>query len=373
MFSIASIGCAISPSLGVLILARAVQGIGAAALVPGSLTLLNHGSSDPGARARAIGIWAAGGSVALSAGPIIGGLLIASAGWRAIFLINVPIGIAGVMLTLACASETPKTPRMIDVPGQVLAIAALGLLSAGIIESGRGGIGVWATVVGVAGGVSAAGVFVLVERRRSEPMLPLDLFQSRALAASTTVGLLINVTFYGLIFVFSLFFQSAQHLSPLLTGAAFAPMTVGVLVANLTSGRIAARAGTRLVVLMGLGLMAIGLGGLLGTEAGTQYGVLVLPLVALGLGIGAVVPSITSAQLGAVEANKSGIASGTLNTARQAGSVIGVALLGSIAGGSDVPAGLRVDLIIGLGVTVLAAAAAFAMGARGTTRSESPR
>jgi DHA2 family methylenomycin A resistance protein-like MFS transporter len=364
VFVLASIACAIAPTLAVLIAARAVQGVGAAILVPCSLSLLTHEYREPHDRARAIGIWAAGGSVALSVGPIVGGALIAGLGWRAIFLINVPIGAIGIVLAILSTTETSRTPRRLDVPGQVLAIVALGVLSAGIIERGRGGIGWIPATTGIAAGLALIAVFIAVERRSATPMLPVPLFRSRTFSAASAIGLLVNVTFYGLIFVLSLFFQRSQDLSPLRTGVAFVPLTLAVLATNLTAGRIVGRIGTRAAVLLGAGLMLAGLAGLVAITPHAAYATIAAPLIALGAGLGVIVPAITAAQLGAAAPERSGVASGTLNAARQTGSVIGVALLGSLAGGTDLAAGLRIDVVIGLALTIAIAFAAIALHGR---------
>jgi MFS transporter, DHA2 family, methylenomycin A resistance protein len=171
-------------------------------------------------------------------------------------------------------------------------------------------------------------------------MLPLSLFGSRTYSAATAIGLVINIAFYGLIFVFSLYFQTTLHYSPLQTGLAFAPAAVAVLAANLLAGRITQAIGNRRALLASATLMAASLAGLLIVGASTVYPMVVTQLVLLGFGLGLIVPAITTALLGSVETSRSGIASGTLNTARQAGSVIGVALFGSLAATSLV-SGIR--------------------------------
>jgi MFS transporter, DHA2 family, methylenomycin A resistance protein len=348
VFTSASALCGLAPGLGVLWAARAVQGIGAAALVPCSLTLLNHAYRDSGARARAVGLWAAGASVALSAGPLIGGVLIAAAGWRAIFFINLPIGLLAIGLTVRYARETPRSrERGVDLPGQAAAIVTLTALAAAMVAGGQRGFAD-PLVLGGFGLAAAAGVaFVLIEHTRAQPMLPLSLFGSRTFSAATAIGLVINVAFYGLIFVFSLYFQITLHYSALRTGLAFAPASVAVLAANLLASRITRAIGNRRAIAAAAALMAASLAGLLVIGASTGYPVIVAQLAALGFGLGLVVPAMTAALLGSVEASRSGIASGTLNTARQAGSVIGVALFGALAAASLV-SGLRLGLVISI-------------------------
>ena len=209
LFTLASAACGLAPDLGVLIAARAVQGIGAAVLVPCSLTLLNHAYPDPAGRAKAVGLWAAGASCALSAGPLIGGLLTASLGWRSIFFINAPIGVLGIALTARWASETSRArDRGVDLPGQTAAIVALVALAAAMVEGGRRGFADPAVLGGFLLAAVAAAGFVVIESRSARPMLPLGLFRSRTFSAATAIGLTINIAFYGLIFVFSLYFQT---------------------------------------------------------------------------------------------------------------------------------------------------------------------
>jgi MFS transporter, DHA2 family, methylenomycin A resistance protein len=333
LFTAASAACGLAPGVGVLVAARAVQELGAAVLVPCSLILLNHAFPAPAARARAVGLWAAGASVALSGGPLVGGVLIAALGWRAIFFINVPIGLAGIWLTLRHAEETPRAERRgLDLPGQVTAVIALAALAAATIEGGRAGWTAPGVLAGYGVAVAALAAFLVIEARGARPMLPLGLFRSRTFSAAAAMGLLLNIAVYGLLFVLSLFFQEAQGRSALGAGLAFAPMTGVVMGANVGAGALAARFGVRKVIAAGAALAAAGCAGLLGVGAETPYAAMAGQLVAVGAGVGLVVPLMTSELLGSVDRSRSGLASGTLNTMRQTGSVIGVALLGALAG-----------------------------------------
>ena len=356
LFTVASAACGLAPSLGVPIAARAVQGVGAAVLVPCSLSLLNHTYRDPRARAHAVGLWAAGAAAALSAGPLIGGVLTSTLGWRSIFFINAPIGLAGILLTLRFATETPRAAdRGIDLPGQLTAIVALVALAGAMIQAGRRGFADALVLAGFGVTAVALAAFVAIESRRRRPMLPLSLFRSRTFSASSSIGIVINVAFYGLIFLLSLYFQSTRHYSVLLTGLAFAPTTIAVCVANLLAGRLARVFGPRATLAGSALLVAAGLGGLLVIGPGTGFPVIVTQLVAVGFGLGVIVPVMTSALLGSVDPGHSGVASGTLNTARQTGSVIGVGLFGSLAAGHLV-SGLRLALIISIGLALLVVA-----------------
>jgi MFS transporter, DHA2 family, methylenomycin A resistance protein len=333
IFTSASLACALAPNPTLLIVARAVQGLGAAVLVPNSLALLNHAYHDGRERGRAVGIWAAGASLALTAGPLAGGGLIALVGWRSIFLVNLPIGIAGLWLSWKYASETAPNPqREVDLPGQALAIATLGCLAGAIIESGTLGLANGFVLSAFAASLVLAVLFVLQERRADQPMLPLSLFSHRLFALTATVGLLVNVAFYGLIFVFSLYFQRINGLSPVATGLMFVPMMGAVLPANLIAARITERLGAPATIALGTAIAAFGCAALLGIAPSTPYWKAVGQLVVMGGGLGLLVPPLTSTLLGSVEKSRSGIAAGVLNATRQTGSVLGVALFGSLIG-----------------------------------------
>ncbi len=357
LFTVASAVCGLAPTLGVLIGARAVQGAGAALLVPCSLTLLNHTYREPGERSWAIGRWAVGASAALSAGPLVGGVLTATLGWRAIFFINAPIGLTGILLTACFAEETTRSPdRGVDTWGQLTAILCLTALAAATIRGGGAGFASPAVLAGYAIAVVTGAAFVIVEARRARPMLPLQLFYRPAFGANAAIGLLINVAFYGLIFVLSLFFQRAQHFSALQAGLAFAPMTASIMASNAIAGRLEQRAGARAVIVAGALLMAAGAAALLGVGAGSAFAALVVQLVAVGFGLGLIVPVMTAQLLGSVDRSRSGVASGTLNTARQTGSVIGVALFGSLIAGGRLVSGLHLALVIAGGLSLIVAA-----------------
>jgi MFS transporter, DHA2 family, methylenomycin A resistance protein len=368
LFVAASIACGLAPAAGVLIAARAIQGAGAALLGASSLALINHVFLDPDQRARAVTLWAAGAAAALAAGPVIGGLLIAASSWRTVFFINVPIGAAGLWLARRYAPETPSARHPIDLRGQVAAIIAMGALAWSLIEGGSAGFSSPSVIAGLVVAAIAIVAFVRTEAQTREPMLPLQLFRRPAFGGPAFLGMLINLAFYGLIFVFSLQFQEIDHYSALRAGLAFLPMTAAVLAGNLTSGRIVARLGVRPVMLTGLASMAIGCAGLLDVGAGTSFGGMVAQQVLLGGGIGLMVPPLTSVMMGSVDRSRSGVASGTLNTLRQTGSVLGVAIFGSLVASRDrFATGFHAALVISLAVVALGAFVSFATMRAGAT------
>jgi len=357
IFTAASLACALSPNAVVLIAARLVQGLAAAILVPNSLALLNHAYADDRERGRAVAVWAAGASLALTAGPLVGGALITLVGWRAIFLVNLPIGLAGLWLSWRYASETTRArSREIDLLGQLAAIGALGALAGAIIEGGALGWDHPAVIAAFVGAAVLAVLFVWRESRAAQPMLPLSLFGHRLFTLTSLVGLLVNIANYGLIFVLSLYFQRINGLSAWWTGLAFVPMMAAVLPVNLLAPRLSERIGPCPTIVVGACISALGCLGLLWIEAGTSYWTICAQTIAISGGLGLLVPPLTSTLLGSVEKARSGIAAGVLNATRQTGSVLGVALFGSlVASDRAFMTGLHLSLVVSAAVLLIAA------------------
>jgi DHA2 family methylenomycin A resistance protein-like MFS transporter len=356
IFTAASVACALAPNQAVLIAARAVQGFGAAILVPNSLALLNHAFPDDRTRGRAVAVWAAGASLALMAGPFVGGALITLIGWRAIFLVNLPIGLVGLGLSWRHAMETARHPQHeLDLPGQCAAILALGSLAGALIEGGVRGFGDAVVISGFVAAAIAGALFIAREARARQPMLPLSLFAQPMFAASTVTGLLVNIAYYGLIFVLSLYFQEVNGFSPFATGLAFVPMLGAVLPVNLIAPRLAERIGARPTIAAGALLSACACLALLMVAPGTSYPAMGLQLVAMSAGLGLLVPPLTSTLLGSVAKQRSGVAAGVLNATRQTGSVLGVALFGALVGRSGAfMTGMHASLAIAAVVLVAA-------------------
>ena len=335
VFAAGSAACAAAPALGVLIAARAVQGLGASALLPCSLALLVHQFPDPRARARALGVWGAMGSLGVALGPVLGGALVALAGWRSIFLVNVPVCLVTVVLLRRYVTESPLNPaRRTDLPGLLLGIGALAGLTAGFITAGQRG---WLSplpAVLLAAGLVAGWCFVRAERRQKAPMLPLALFRSRGLSTATGIGVLFNAFLYGSLLCLSLFLQQARHESVLATGLILLPMSLFVGAGSLASGRLTARFGPRRPMIAGLALGAAGAALLATAGPGSSLAVVVAGSILVGL-VSLAMPAMTAVVVGAAGADHAGVASGVLNAARQAGGALGVALLGSLFTGSD--------------------------------------
>ena len=359
LFTTASLAFALAPTAPMLIGSRVLQGVGAAILVPNSLALLNHAYPKEKDRGRAVGVWAAGASLALTAGPLAGGSLIALVGWRSIFLVNLPIGLAAIWLTWRYATETTRlSGRKIDWAGQAAGTGGLGCLVGAIIE---GGVSGWSgsLVLGCSAiALLLSAFFIFREQRTLQPMLPLSLFRNRCFSVASLIGLLVNVAFYGMIFVLSLYFQQVNGLSPFATGLAFLPMTSAVLPANLLAARASECIGARLVIAAGSMIAALGCLALISIEPKMSYWIMVAQLVAMGAGLGLLVPPLTSLLLGSVEKSRSGLAAGVLNSTRQAGSVLGVALFGSLISHADTfMPGVRESLIISVTMLLCACAA----------------
>jgi DHA2 family methylenomycin A resistance protein-like MFS transporter len=332
IFTIASIVCGGAGNLPSLIGARVLQGIGAALIIPCSLTLLNHAYDSPGQRAKAFGWWAGSGGASVAAGPVIGGFLVHSFGWRSIFYVNVPIGLAALFLTYRyIRSEQPRLGQRIDWPGQLISLCGLASLTTVLIEGTNWGwlspgiIGLSAAFVGL------SILFFAIEKRQSQPMLPLTLFQSSQFTVSTLLGLLLSFSFYGLIFTLSLYFQQARHFTPLQTGLAFLPVTGLLTVMNVFAGRLGAARGMRFPMVIGFVVGGIGFFWLaFATGVASTYSGLLLPLLCVGAGVPLILPPLTTVVLASVDRSQVGLASATLNTGRQVGAAAGVAVLGSL-------------------------------------------
>jgi len=354
VFTLASAACGWSSSLLALIAARLLQGLGAALLVPNSLAMLQHAFPDREQRNRAVGWWGGMGAVSLAAGPVLGGLLVTHLGWRSIFLINLPIGLLGICLTLRHAARVAGHQRTIDWTGQGAAILALAALTWALTEAARLG---W-THVRVLGSATLAfialAVFIGIESRIRAPMLPLELFRRPTFVIASAAGVVVNFAYYGLIFVFSLFFQIQQHLSPQMTGLAFLPMTVVLIAVNVLAGRLIARVGPRMLMVLGLLLAASGYLLLMPVSIGGSYGYLVLPMLMAASGIALMVPTMTNITLSSVDASRAGVASGVLNSARQVGGMLGVAVFGYLVRDTaPTPFMHGMHLSIGLAVALL--------------------
>ena len=376
-FATASALCGIAPTTETLIAARALQGVGAALLVPGSLALLSATVRQED-RGRAIGAWSGLVGVASAAGPFVGGWLVDAASWRWAFFINLPL--AGLVLFAARhvpESVDPDAPRHLDLLGATVVAFGLASLTAGLIEAG----GEWSapTIAAVLAGIGLLVAFVVIEHRSPAPMLPLDLFRSRQFRGANLVTLAIYAGLGGVFFFVVVNLQASLGYSALESGAALTPATGVMLLLSARMGAIAQKTGPRLPMTIGPAIAAVGLALLGQIEAGDQYVTAVLPGVLLfGLGMSMTVAPLTAAVLGAVEERHLGIASATNNAVARLAGLLAVAIIPSVAGfeltggGSSLP-GYAMAMWISAALALSASVIAFLTIGRGRQVSSVPQ
>ncbi len=305
-------------------------------MLPCSLSLISHATADaPRRRTQAIGWWTASGSITIAAGPIVGGLLLGVAGWRSIFLINLPVCLIGAGLVWRIEDTIRASNRRgFDVPGQCCALVTLVALTAAVIEANPLGIfHPLIVVLAMTGAIAVCG-FVAIETRSAAPMLSLGLFRTPTFSAAIMYGAAANFSYYGLIFILSLYLQHVLGYAPVATGLAFLPLTATFFVVNLISGWWAGRSGPKPPMITGMLVAAAGFLLLYGVaSAATPYWSLLPAFTLIPAGMGLGVPAMTSAVLASVSRDRSGIASAVLNTGRQAAGAVGVALFGALVAG----------------------------------------
>ncbi|MGO8955903.1 MAG: DHA2 family efflux MFS transporter permease subunit [Streptosporangiaceae bacterium] len=365
LFTLASAACALAPNADALILARAIQGIGAALVSPLSLTIL-AGAFPPERRGAIVGIWGAIGGLAVAGGPLVGGAVVQGLSWHWIFWINVPVGLAAAILASAKLPESRGPAVRLDLGG--LALAALGTvaLAWGLVRTTDVGWGSPQVIVALILGVVLLVGFVAWERRATSPMLPIGMLRDRRFASANATGFLMIGSITAAAFLMSQFFQLGLGYSPLATGLRFLPWTATPLVVAPLAGKLTDRVGPRPLMVTGMALQAGGLGWTVAAAAaGVSYSSLVVPLVVAGVGISMAIPATPTAALSAVPAAELGKASGVQNTLQRFGAVFGVAIvaavfsasghLGSVTG---VIAGFRPALATAAGLSLLGALAA---------------
>lgn len=361
VFTAASLLCSLAPSLGWLVAGRVLQGIGAAALSPASLALLVAAHPAPQERIKAIGLWAGFSGIGLAAGPVAGGVLTDAFGWPAIFVVNLPIGVVLLLVGPRYLAESRNpSASAIDVPGTVLSVLAVGVLTYGLIEGGARG---WTSPVILGSFVAAAilfAAFLSVEARHSTPMLPLLLFRQRLFTVSNTAMVVAGFALMGSSFFFSQFFVYVQGSSILRAGLQTLPVSLAMVIVSPYAGRLAARYGFRSVVTTGLALAGGGLVALALVHAETGYGNVWWRLGVVGCGFALTLSPLTGAALQAVNPQEGGLASGISSTTRQIGAVLGVAVLGAVvrtrqSGGASFEAGLD-SAFVAAGVLTLVTA-----------------
>ncbi|HXF30850.1 MAG TPA: MFS transporter [Solirubrobacterales bacterium] len=333
VFGLASAACAAAPSMDALIAARAAQGLGAALLMPCSLALIVHTFPAGPPRRGALAAWGGISGVGLSIGPVLGGALIDSVGWRFIFVVNLPLAVAAGLAIAGHVTETTRHRHPFDVPGQVLVVAALGCLSGGFILAGEIGWTAAGTIGLLVAGVAAALALARVERLVPLPMIPPALFRNRKFRNIVLVAGLYNFGFYGTLFCLSLYLHERLGLSPFDTGLALLPLTAIIGAIALYSGRLIARLGEWRAVLIGLGFGAAGAALMAAFGSAGVAGTILFSIPFAGQAL--TMQAMTALAMEDVPRERVGLASGVQNAARQAGGALGVALLGTLlaAGG----------------------------------------
>jgi EmrB/QacA subfamily drug resistance transporter len=333
VFTLASLGCGLAGSSEMLIAARVLQGAGAALMNPATLSII-AATFPPRERGTAIGIWAGTSALALAIGPLVGGLITEHLEWSWIFFVNIPIGVLGIVASYLFIDESrDETHASLDLPG--LATSAVGLfaLTYGLIEANTYG---WTSTRILGAFVLAAAAlasFVVIERRRRDAMLPLDLFRSGTYTGANLVVLLVALAMFGVFFFVSLYMQNILGYSPVQTGAAFLPMTIIIILVAPIAGKTSDRIGSRGLMTAGMILVAVQLVMFSRLDTDSTFWNLFPALIVGGIGMALTMTPSAAAATRSVPVEKSGVGSAVLNSARQVGGTMGVAIMGAIMAG----------------------------------------
>jgi EmrB/QacA subfamily drug resistance transporter len=336
VFTGASLACGLAPNGGFLIGARIVQGLGGALMNPATLSII-AATFAPRERGRAIGIWAGVSAMALAIGPLVGGLLTEHVNWNWIFFINVPVGLLGLLAIPLFIDESRDTTaeQRLDVPGLVTSALGLFALTYAFIEANSYG---WTSVrILGAFAVAAASLvgFVLFERHQRAPMLDLSLFRNRTFGGANAAMLFVGLAMFGTFFYVSLYMQNVLKYSPVEAGASFLPMTILIILIAPRAGALTDRVGSRWLVGTGMALLSVMLFYYTTLSATESFWALLPGLLIGGTGMGMTMTPVTAAAMSAVSVDKAGVGSAVLNSARQVGGSLGIAVMGAIVAGSS--------------------------------------
>jgi EmrB/QacA subfamily drug resistance transporter len=364
VFTLASLWCGLADSGSELILARVVQGAGAALMNPATLSII-AATFPPRQRGTAIGIWAGVSALALAIGPLTGGLLTEHLSWNWIFFVNVPVGILGIAASFLLIDESrDERHESMDFPGLVTSAVGLFALTYGLIEANAYG---WTSprILGAfAVAVLGLASFLVIERRRRAPMLELELFRNRTYVGANVSILLVALAMFGVFFFVSLYMQNVRGYSPVEAGAAFLPMTVLIIFVAPLGGRLADRIGSRWLITGGMSLLAIHLLLLTRLELDSSYVTTILPsLLVGGVGIALVMTPSSAAAMKAVSVDKAGVGSAVLNAFRQVGGSVGIALMGAVVATQVGAQRTTEEFLDGLHLALVVAALIAAAGA----------
>jgi EmrB/QacA subfamily drug resistance transporter len=373
IFTVASAAAALAPSMGALIAARAVQGVGGALVMPLTLTLLSA-AFPAERRGVALGIWGAIGGIAVASGPLVGGAVIEGISWQWVFWLNVPVGLLLIPLAIARLRESHGPDKALDLPG--LGLASAGLLGVvwGLVNGNADGWTSPSIVASLSGGVALLVAFVMWELRTREPMLPMRFFRNRGFSAANAASLAMSFGMFGSIFLLTQFFQTAQGYSPLEAGLRVLPWTAMPMVVAPIAGALSDKIGSRPILAVGLGLQAIGLAWIAAVSSATVgYTSLVGPFIVSGIGMGMFFAPMANVILSAVKPAEEGKASGANNAVREVGGVFGVAVLASVFsryGGYESAEAFNDGLVVAtwVGAVVVAGGALAALAIPGRKR-----
>jgi EmrB/QacA subfamily drug resistance transporter len=331
IFTIGSGLCSIAPSLGALIAFRMIQAIGGSMLNPVAMSIVTNVYTEPKDRARAIGWWGGVAGISIAAGPLVGGLLVQAIDWRAVFWVNIPVGIAAMVLTQKFVPESKAPhPRRLDPVGQVLMILTLGLLVFGIIEAPNHGWGSSLIVGCLAGAAVCGALLAYFEVRHPEPLIDLRFFRSPPFSGAAIVSICAFVSLGGFLFLNTLYLQDVRGYSPLHAGVALLPMAALMMVISPISGRLVGIRGPRFSLVVG-GIATLAAGLVSAIPAGEPGDVrLFLGYALLGTGLGWANAAITNTAVSGMPRDQAGVAAGVASTTRQLGSALGVAIIGSV-------------------------------------------
>jgi EmrB/QacA subfamily drug resistance transporter len=332
IFTLSSLTAGLAGSGGVLIGARAVQGLGAALLMPAALAVITHVFTDSRERTMAIGLWAAVGALGLALGPVIGGLISQHVHWGWIFLINVPLGVVtfAIAAPFVPESRAAEQSRQLDIPGLVTSAVALFSLTYALIQGQQSGWTSPLIVAAFAVAVLVAAVFLAVEARSQHPMVPLGIFRNRAFSGGTAMMMIWAFGILGIYFFTSLYLQRILGFSPTKAGLAFVPMALTIAAAATIAPRVTAMIGAHRTVAFGVLLMVIGLLLIVRLGLGVGYGSLMPGFVVFGVGAGLMNVPLTNSVLEGSPRAQEGIASALLNDSREVGGLLGIAVIGAV-------------------------------------------
>lgn len=355
VFAVASALIGLAPSDGALIAFRALQGVGAALMMPATLSIITN-AFPPEERGKAIGTWAGVSAIALALGPLVGGWLTEDVTWRAIFFLNVPVAAVAVVVTLFATHESrdETATRQVDYPGIAALTVGLTALVLALVEGNGWGWGSARILTLFALAIVGLAAFGVIERRTAAPIVDFGFFRSRSFLGANLVAFAISFGMFAVFFFLALYMQNVLGYSPLETGVRFLPSTLVIMVAGPLAGRLSDKIGPRTPLVIGLLFVTASLAWQSRVQVDTSYAFLVVPFILLGVGMGFTMSPMSTAAMNAVDRTKAGVASGTLSMTRMVGGTLGVAALGALVG--DITSNQAFVDDLGTGLTIAAAA-----------------